>query len=401
MNFGGRFETVTFARTLAILTLVTSLFILLFLTLFSGWLFKYFLYKEPETNPYSLLVIGVDAVIESTRRADVIMIVLVDHRERKVLVSSVPRDLLLGKNKINSVYAKSGTVGLKQTLSKMLDTNFNGAVTVDYAAFKYLGDELGPVEIHVKEPMKYFDSVQKLYIDFQPGIYQMRGEELLAYIRYRKDSMGDLARIERQKEVLTKLMANARLVSFQKLLSIFQRLQKNIDFEVSRGELIYLFSKLRKGFSMEFVSFPYIIDNSGNVVLDEKKIESYKQVLKTLSSMQRSSALRLVVINGSSDKTRAFLEKQTNLWGKVDVQPILTVWEDVGLAYTKDIVFLLSSDKQTDLKNILKKVYPDKEFEFRFVNDSTTSRSYFDLIDKLSKNRIYPKFPIDAFVVVR
>lgn len=394
-------KPVTFARTLAILTLVTSLFILLFLTLFSGWLFKYFLYKEPETNPYSLLVIGVDAVIESTRRADVIMIVLVDHRERKVLVSSVPRDLLLGNNKINSVYAKSGTVGLKQILSKMLDTNFNGAVTVDYAAFKYLGDELGPVEIHVKEPMKYFDSVQKLYIDFQPGIYQMRGEELLAYIRYRKDSMGDLARIERQKEVLTKLMANARLVSFQKLLSIFQRLQKNIDFEVSRGELIYLFSKLRKGFSMEFVSFPYIINNSGNVVLDEKKIESYKQVLKTLSPMQRSGALRLVVINGSSDKTRAFLEKQTNLWSKVEVQPILMVWEDVGLTYTKDIVFLLSSDRQTDLKNILKKVYPDKEFEFRFVNDSTTSRSYFDLIDKLSKNRIYPKFPIDAFVVVR
>lgn len=389
------------ARILAISTLIVSLFVLLFLILFSGWLFKYFLYKEPETNPYSLLIVGVDAVIESTRRADVIMIALVDHQQRKVLISNVPRDLLLGNNKINAVYTKSGTAGLKQTLSKMLGINFNGVVTVDYTAFKYLGDELGPVEIHVKEPMKYVDSVQKLYIDFQPGVYQMKGEELLAYIRYRKDSMGDLARIERQKEVLMKLMENAKQVGFQKLLSIFQRLQKNIDFEVSRGELIYLFSKLRKGFSIEFVSFPYVINDKGDVVLDERKIESYKQILRALKTLPQLNTPRLIVINGTSDKTRAFLEKQSTLWGKAEVQPVLVVWEDIGLTYTKDTVFLLETDKQNYFRDVLKRVYPNKEFEFRFVSDPTILKSYFDLIDKLSRSRIYPKFPIDAFVVVR
>lgn len=389
------------ARILAISTLAVSLFVLLFLILFSGWLFKYFLYKEPETNPYSLLIVGVDAVIESTRRADVIMIALVDHQQRKVLISNVPRDLLLGNNKINAVYTRSGTAGLKQTLSKMLGINFNGAVTVDYAAFKYLGDELGPVEIHVKEPMKYVDSVQKLYIDFQPGVYQMKGEELLAYIRYRKDSMGDLARIERQKEVLMKLMENAKQVGFQKLLSIFQRLQKNIDFEVSRGELIYLFSKLRKGFSIEFVSFPYVINDKGDVILDERKMESYKQTLRTLKTLSQSSTPRLIVINGTSDKTRTFLERQVTLWSKAEVQPVLVVWEDIGLTYTRDTVFLLETDKQSYFRDVLKGVYPNKEFEFKHVSDPNILKSYFDLIDKLSRNRIYPKFPIDAFIVVR
>ncbi|WP_448535311.1 LCP family protein [Pseudothermotoga sp.] len=389
------------ARTLAILTLAVTLSTLLFLTLICGRLFEFFLYREPQVNPYSLLVVGVDAMIEGTRRADVIMIAMIDHKERKILISNVPRDLLSQNSKINAVYARSGISGLKQMLSKLLDINFNGAVIVDYAAFKYLGDELGPVEIHVKEPMKYVDSVQKLYIDFQPGVHLMRGDELLAYIRYRKDAMGDLSRIERQKEVLMKLMENARHVTLQKLLSMFQNLQKNIDLKVSTGELVYLFSKLRRGFIVEFVSFPYVINEKGDVVLDEKRLAIYKQTLKELKTQSQTSTLRIVLVNAGPDKSRAFLEKQTNLWNKVDVQPSLIVWEDVGLSFKNDTALVLDRGTLDRVKNLLKSVYPEKTFTFAFVDEPGTLKSYFELIDKLSKNRIYPKFPIDVFVVVR
>ncbi|WP_448522737.1 LCP family protein [Pseudothermotoga sp.] len=390
-----------FARILAIVTLSVTLSALLFLALVCGWLFEFFLYREPEVNPYSLLVVGVDAMIEGTRRADVIMIAMIDHKERKIVISNVPRDLLLQNSKINAVYTRSGISGLRQTLSKLLDINFNGAVIVDYAAFKYLGDELGPVEIHVKEPMKYVDSVQKLYIDFQPGVYLMRGDELLAYIRYRKDAMGDLSRIERQKEVLMKLMENARRVTLQKLLSMFQNLQKNIDLKVSTGELVYLFSKLRRGFTVEFVSFPYVIDEKGDVVLDEKRLAIYKQALKDMKPQSQTSTLRIALINAGPDKSRAFLEKQTNLWSKVDVQPSLIVWEDVGLSFKNDTVLIVDRGTQDSVRNLLKSVYPEKTFTFAFVDEPGTLKSYFELVDKLSKNRIYPKFPIDVFVVVR
>lgn len=390
------------AKVLSIVTLTVTLLIVLFLVLFSGWLFQFFLYRKPQVNPYSLLVVGVDAAIQGTRRADVIMIALVDHEQRKILISNVPRDLLVGNSKINAIYARSQIPGLKQTLSKLLDIDFNGAVIVDYAAFKYLGDELGPVEIHVKEPMKYSDSVQKLYIDFQPGVYQMRGDELLAYIRYRKDAMGDLARIERQKEVLMKLLENARNVSFQKLLSIFNNLQKNIDLRVSTGELVYLFSRLRKGFSVEFLSFPYAINEKGDVILDEKKLQTYKQALKEMKVQQATSTPRIILMNATVDKTRGFLEKQMNLWNEVGVEPSLIVWEDLGLSFTENSVLVLNAGMKESLEKLLSNVYPDRKFTFISVNsDPNALKTYFDLIDRLSKNRIYPRFPIDALVVVR
>uniref|UniRef100_A0A832IB92 LytR family transcriptional regulator n=1 Tax=Pseudothermotoga hypogea TaxID=57487 RepID=A0A832IB92_9THEM len=388
-------------RTLAILTLTVTLSALLFLTLICGWLFEFFLYREPEVNPYSLLVVGVDAMIEGTRRADAIMIALINHKDRRIMISSVPRDLLLQNSKINATYARSGISGLEQTLSKLLDINFNGVVVVDYAAFKYLGDELGPVEIHIKEPMKYVDSVQKLYIDFQPGVYLMRGDELLAYIRYRKGPMGDLSRIERQKEVLMKLVENARHTTFQKLLSMFKDLQKNVDLKVSTGELVYLFSKLRKGFSVDFVSFPYMINEQGDVVLDEKKLAAYKQTLKEMKTQAQKETFRIVLINAGPDKTRVFLERHVVLWNRVSLQPSLIVWEDVGLSFRDDVVFVLDKNTQEALKGLLKSVYPEKTFTFTSLDEPSTLKNYFELIDKLSKNRIYVKFPIDAFVVVR
>ncbi|KAF2957502.1 hypothetical protein AS159_07485 [Thermotoga sp. Ku-13t] len=390
------------AKILSIVNLAVVLLVLLFLVLFSGWLFQFFVYRKPQVNPYSLLVVGVDAVIQGTRRADVIMIALVDHEERKIVISNVPRDLLVGDSKINAIYARSQIPGLKQTLSKLLDIDFNGAVIVDYAAFKYLGDELGPVDIYVKEPMKYSDSAQKLYIDFQPGVYQMRGDELLAYIRYRKDAMGDLARIERQKEVLMKLLENAKNVSFQKLLSIFNNLQKNIDLRVSTGELMYLFSRLRKGFSIEFLPFPYVVNENGDVILDEKKLQTYRQTLKEMKVQQVTSAPRVILMNATPDKTRTFLEKQMNLWGKVGIEPSLIVWEDLGLSFTENSVLVLNAGMKEGLEKLLNNVYPDRKFTFIFVNsDPNALKTYFDLVDRLSKNRIYPRFPIDALVVVR
>lgn len=392
----------TLAKRLAIVTFVVCLSVFAFLIILSDWLFEFFLYREPKVNPYSLLIVGVDELIEGTRRADVIMIVLIDHKQRKVLLSNVPRDLLLGNSKINAVYTRSGISGLKSTLSELLNIDFNGAVVVDYVAFKYLGDELGPVEIQVKEPMRYIDSAQKLYIDFEPGVYLMKGEELLAYIRYRKNAMGDLSRIERQKEVLMKLMENARHASFQKLLLIYENLKKNVDLKVSTGELVYLFSRLRKGFSTEFVSFPYRINNDGDVVLDEKLLGPYKQTLRDMKTESKpDESWHIVLVNAGPDKSRFFLERQTALWSQFGLQPSLVVWEDVGLSFTGDVVLLLSKNSEPDLRNLLKRIYPDKVFVFINVGEPDTLKSYFELIDKLSKNRIYPKFPIDAFVMVR
>jgi hypothetical protein len=89
------------------------------------------------------------------------------------------------------------------------------------------------------------------------------------------------------------------------------------------------------------------------------------------------------------------------LYREPDVQPSLIVWEDVGLSFKNDTALVVDRGIQDSVKNLLKSVYPEKTFMFVFVDEPGTLKSYFELVDKLSKNRIYPKFPIDVFVAVR
>lgn len=359
------------------------------------------LYKKVEKNPYCLLVVGTDAVIEKTVRTDAIMILLVDHQRGKVLISNVPRDLLVGKNKINSLYERSGMDGLQETLKQLLNLDFDGYAIVNYEVFKYLGDKLGPIEIQIKEPMKYSDTVQNLYIDFQPGIYQMKGDELLAYIRYRREAMGDLARIERQKEVLIKLVEKARNLDVFQIASIFSSVRKNVSMNIDIGELIYLFLKLKKSMSIGFVSFPYVINKDGDVVADPQKLADYKNVLMSLNVPETKSMPKVLLLNCSSDKSRGFLVRSQDLWSqKAGVLPNQIVWEDVGINLNRDTVIILNKAKQEEIKSLIKKVYPNYDFVFKLSSDQDVFVQYLSIVKKMSENRIYPAFPYDAVVMV-
>lgn len=381
--------------------IAVSVLILLISFLIPGQMLMQILYKKVEKNPYCLLIVGTDAVIEKTVRTDAIMIMLIDHQRGKILISNVPRDLLIGKSKINSLYEKSGMKGLQETLKQLLNIEFDGYAIVNYNVFKYLGDKLGPIEIQIKEPMKYTDTVQNLYIDFQPGIYQMKGDELLAYIRYRREAMGDLARIERQKEVLIKLAEKAAKLDVFQIGSIFSSVRKSVSMNVDIGELIYLFLKLKKNMSIGFASFPYMINKDGDVVVDAQKLADYKNIIVSLNVPETKSTPKILLLNCSSDKSRNFFARCQDLWNqKVGTLPSQIVWEDVQISSSKDTVIILNKARQEEIKSIIKKVYPNYDFVFKLSSDQDAFAQYLLIIKKMSENRIYPTFPYDAVVMV-
>lgn len=382
-------------------TIAVSVLILLISFLIPSQMLMQILYKKVEKNPYCLLIVGTDAVIEKTVRTDAIMIMLIDHQRGKILISNVPRDLLIGKSKINSLYEKSGMEGLQETLKQLLNIEFDGYAIVNYNVFKYLGDKLGPIEIQIKEPMKYTDTVQNLYIDFQPGIYEMKGDELLAYIRYRREAMGDIARIERQKEVLIKLAEKATKLDVFQIASIFSSVRKSISMNVDIGELIYLFLKLKKNMSIGFASFPYMINKDGDVVVDTQKLADYKNIIASLNVPETKSTPKILLLNCSSDKSRAFLARCQDLWNqKLGTLPSQIVWEDVQINSSKDTVIILNKARQEEIKSIIKKVYPNYDFVFKLSSDQDAFAQYLLIIKKMSENRIYPTFPYDAVVMV-
>ncbi len=381
--------------------LFMSILIIVIGFMIPGQMLVQVLYKRVEKNPYCLLVVGTDAVIEKTVRTDAIMIVIIDHQLGKILITNVPRDLLIGKNKINSLYEKFGMKGLQETLKQLLSIEFDGYAIIDYSVFKYLGDKLGPIEIQVKEPMKYVDTVQNLHIDFQPGVYQMKGHELLGYIRYRREAMGDLARIERQKEVLIKLAEKARNLDVFQIASIFSSLRKSVSMNVDIGELIYLFLRLKKNMSIGFASFPYLINKDGDVVIDAQKLSDYKNVIASLNMPQTKSTPKILLLNCSPDKSRGFLIRSQDLWNqKVDLLPSQIVWEEVGVSSDRNIVIILDKGKQEQVKSIIEKVYPNYGFVFKLSSESDVFEQYLFIIKKMAENRIYPTFPYDAIVLV-
>ncbi len=382
-------------------TVAVTVLVLVLGFLVPGRILMQILYKKVEKNPYCLLVVGTDAIIEKTVRTDAIMVVLIDHQLGKVLISNIPRDLLIGTNKINSLYERSGIKGLEEVIKQLLGIEIDGYAIINYEVFKYLGDRLGPIEIQVKEPMKYTDSVQNLYIDFQPGIYQMMGDQLLAYIRYRREAMGDLARIERQKEVLIKLADKARSLDVLQIASMFLSVRKSVSMNMDIGELIYLFLRLKKNMSIGFVSFPYLINKDGDVVVDTQRIVDYKNTLSSLNISQKKSAPSVLLINCSSDKSRGFLVRTQDLWNKnAGVLPNQIVWEDVGISSNRNTVIILNRTNQEEVKSLIKKVYPDYDFVFKLSSDQDTFAQYLSIIKKMSENRIYPSFPYDAVVLV-
>ncbi len=366
-----------------------------------GELLSAFLPSQIKQNPLVVLFVGVDEKIENTVRTDVILIGVIDHMRKHVVLTNVPRDLLVDGGKINSVYQRQGIKGLSDLLAGMLEMEINRYVVLDYQVFKQLGDRLGPVEIVVKEPMHYEDSAQKLSIHFEPGVHKMNGEQLLAYIRYRKDAMGDIARIERQREVLTKLATKATSLDFVSLLRIAGETLENVKTDMKFGEILYLGLRFRKNLSMNFVNFPYSITEKGDVIVDKAKLKLFKEQVSTeSSSSQQNSVLSLLILNSTSEKSRDFLVRTLNLWTRaVNFAPSLVIWEDIGINYQKDTVLILNSAEKTVIVDTLKKVYPSKDFEVKNFSADLISE-YLTIVDKASKNRIYLRGTIDAVVVI-
>ena len=95
---------------------------------------------------------------------------------------------------------------------------------VNLEAVQRAADALGGVEVDVPKRMAYVDRSQGLVIDLYPGRQVLKGADLEGFLRFRHDELGDIGRMERQKQVLhalfRKLADPTTLARLPQLLSI-------------------------------------------------------------------------------------------------------------------------------------------------------------------------------------
>lgn len=218
----------------------------------------------------TVLLAGVDERKGDAGRADAILVVFLNPQRKRVALLAMPRDLRVDlpcrnmKPKINHAYAcglRSGEGGmavLRDVVEELVGESIDYHVKFTFQGFQKVIDELGGVEIEVKEYMKYDDDADGLHVDFEPGRHHMNGYEAMCFVRYRqpgRDVKDDLRyqgavgtdrRVARQQQLLQAVMAQ-RLKASQahRLAAAFPALLDAVETDLGLEEAWQLLALLR------------------------------------------------------------------------------------------------------------------------------------------------------------
>ncbi len=156
---------------------------------------------------------------------------------------SIPRDskVFLSENgwvgKINGAFAYGGPERAVSVVERTTGVPVDYYVVVNLQGIAALVDAIGGVDVYVDAPMRYHDYSGNLHIDFDPGTHHLGGQQTLAYIRFRHDSLGDIGRIRRQQVFMNALSKKlkdpwtlARLPGI--LDTLQQHIQTNMPWDV-------------------------------------------------------------------------------------------------------------------------------------------------------------------------
>lgn len=165
----------------------------------------------------NILLLGVDSNGADTdlwvgTRTDTIVILNVDPKSKSLNAISIPRDskVYLPKNmgiqKINAAHAIGGIDMTIKTIEDTLGIKIDRYIMVHDDAVKKIVEALGGIDIYVEKDMHYNDYSGNLHINLTKGQHHLDADEVIGYLRFRHDAMGDIGRTQRQQWFLRGLL---------------------------------------------------------------------------------------------------------------------------------------------------------------------------------------------------
>lgn len=164
---------------------------------------------QEKSTLWNILVLGSDTNVDKSLkdwqgRSDFIAVLSFDTSNNSLSVLSIPRDTMVEiKNKpsqrINAANALGGYKLAKDSVKNLLDLNLDNVIVFSMKGAEELVNVLGGITIDVPKKMSYHDNSADLHIEINPGLQKMNGKELMSFLRYRSDEMGDIGRINRQQ----------------------------------------------------------------------------------------------------------------------------------------------------------------------------------------------------------
>lgn len=208
----------------------------------------------------------------SKGNSDVIMIASINNKTHEVKLVSVYRDsyLDIGNSvfkKCNSAYAAGGPEQAISMLNTNLDLNISDYVTVDFNAVVECVDLLNGVEVTITDEeavlmQGYMDEISKLTKKKSSypkgaGTYNMDGVQATAYARIRYTAGDDYKRTERQRIVLSAMVAKAQKSNIKTINSLIDTVFGDVKTSFSNTDLLALAAKVFNYKLGENTGFPF------------------------------------------------------------------------------------------------------------------------------------------------
>lgn len=192
----------------------------------------------------NILLIGQDAREgESQARSDSMILCTYNKATRKLTMTSFLRDLYVpipghGSNRINAAYSFGGTPLLKKTIDQNFDIAIDGSIEVDFTHFSGIIDQLGGVEIQLRQDEA--DVINRQTgSTLTEGTQWLDGFQALTYSRIRSlDIDGDFSRTNRQRKVINAVVDSLRGISITEMTPVIGKILPMLTTDLNRGQLL-------------------------------------------------------------------------------------------------------------------------------------------------------------------
>ncbi|WP_297955241.1 LCP family protein [uncultured Ruminococcus sp.] len=225
----------------------------------------------------NVLVIGTDGRTSEDRgRSDSMILVSLNRKTNEIVMTSFMRDCYVeipdnGWNKLNAAYAFGGPELLMDTIEYNFDVRIDDYVSVDFVSFASVVDAVGGIDIEVSDAeaeeinVILISEVNEIMGDDRNadllsggGKLHLNGKQALSYSRIRKVGNSDFERTERQRRVMSLILAKLKTCR----PSMFKNLASDVIPDVSTnmtGLKMYLLSlrlPLCMGYDTKQVQIP-------------------------------------------------------------------------------------------------------------------------------------------------
>lgn len=268
----------------------------------------------------NVALFGVDSregALSANTRTDTIIIASINQDTGEVKLVSVYRDTYLNVgndsyNKCNSAYMRGGPEQAIAMLNMNLDLNIENYVTVGFDGLIDCINSLGGVEIDVHDnEISYLNDYQismvgktddgiHFYanegVDYTPvthsGVQMLNGLQATAYCRIRYIG-NDFARTQRQRTVISQMMAQAKSASIPTLTRIAESTFPNVATSFDLNMIISTVSDIGSYEIVATQGFPFdelrgggTIGGKGSCVVPTSLVENVSELHKFLFGVE-------------------------------------------------------------------------------------------------------------------